>query len=50
MNFRDYHFLEGVRIAKYFITVLKILIPVILIILGSVNLSKSITDPGFRKF
>jgi hypothetical protein len=45
MNFCDYHFLEGVRIAKYFITVLKILIPVILIILGSVNLSKSITDP-----
>ncbi|HJJ16611.1 MAG TPA: CHAP domain-containing protein [Bacilli bacterium] len=45
MNFCDYHFLEGVRIAKYFITVLKILIPVILIILGSVNLFKSITDP-----
>ena len=45
MNFCDYHFLEGVRIAKYFITVLKILIPVILIILGSVNLSKSLANP-----
>lgn len=42
----DYHFLEGIRVLKYIITVLKILIPLVLIILGSIDLSKAVIDPA----
>lgn len=46
MNFCDYHFLEGFRIAKYFLTIFKILIPIILIVMGIIDLSKSLMNPN----
>ncbi len=41
----DYHFLEGVRIINFVITVLKIVIPILLIIFGTFDFVKSLTNP-----
>lgn len=50
MNFcADYHFLEGIRLIKYFVTVLKILIPIVLIILGSIDFYKAVNNPDNMK-
>lgn len=40
----DYHFLEGIRLIKYFITIAKIFIPIILIAMGSYDLFKSLIN------
>ena len=41
----DYHLLEGVRIGVYIVTILKILIPILLIGFGSYDFFKTILDP-----
>lgn len=46
MQFCDYHFLEGVRIIKYVITIFKIAIPIILIIMGTYDFVQSVIDPN----
>ena len=45
MEFCDYHFLEGVRIIKYIITVLKIVIPIIIVGMGTYDLFKTVMNP-----
>ncbi len=41
----DYHFLEGVRIISYVITVLKIVIPILLIVFGTYDFIQTVTNP-----
>lgn len=42
----DYHVLEAILIIKYCLTALKIAIPLLLIILGSIDFVKSVIDPN----
>ena len=41
----DYHFLEGLRIVKFIITVLKIVIPILLIGFGSYDYLQTVLNP-----
>ena len=41
----DYHFLEGLRIVKYIITILKIVIPILLIGYGSYDFFQTVMNP-----
>ena len=41
----DYHFLEGLRIAKFIITVLKIVIPILLVGFGTYDFVQTVIDP-----
>lgn len=42
----DYHVLEAIRIVKYCLTALEIAIPILLIVLGSIDFVKTVIDPN----
>lgn len=44
----DYHILEGIRIAKFCLTVLKIVIPILLVVMGSIDFVKTVVTPDKR--